>query len=85
LITIIENAFKHSSPNSIISIKIKEENAMLECICENKINHQKNEENSSKIGLQNLKKRLSLLYKNKHELTVLETETYKVHLKLDLS
>ncbi len=85
LITIIENAFKHSGPNSIISIKIKEESAMLECICENKVNHQKNEENSSKIGLQNLKKRLSLLYKNKYELTVLETETYKIHLKLDLS
>lgn len=84
LITIIENAFKHSIANSTISIQIKEENGLLECICENQIGNHIKEENSSKIGLKNLKKRLSLLYKNKHELHIVETDSYKVHLKIEL-
>ena len=84
LITILENAFKHSATNSKITIDIKEENGLLQCICENKIGHQIDSENSSKIGLKNLKKRLSLLYKNKYELTITKTQNYKVHLKIEL-
>lgn len=84
LITIIENTFKHSIANSTISIQIKEENGLLECICENQIGNHIKEENSSKIGLKNLKKRLSLLYKNKYELRITETQSYKVHLKIEL-
>lgn len=84
LITIIENTFKHSISNSTISIQIKEENGLLECICENQIGNHIKEENSSKIGLKNLKKRLSLLYKNKYELRITETQSYKVHLKIEL-
>jgi len=84
LITIIENTFKHSIANSTISIQIKEKNGLLECICENQIGNHTKEENSSKIGLKNLKKRLFLLYKNKHELHITETQKYKVHLKIEL-
>lgn len=85
LITLIENAFKHSSLNSTVLVHIKEKNALLECICENKISPIENKGDGLSIGLQNLKKRLSLIYKNKYVLTVLESETYIVHLKIELS
>lgn len=84
LITIIENAFKHSAANSTIRINITEQNGLLECLCENKTNDTTADENSSKIGLKNLKKRLSLLYKNKHELLITETQNYTLHLKIEL-
>lgn len=37
------------------------------------------------IGLDNLKKRLDHVYRNRHELTIeKETDTYRVHLNIDL-
>jgi LytS/YehU family sensor histidine kinase len=84
LITIIENAFKHSIMNSNIKIEITEENGVLECTCENE--YDKNETNleSFKIGLQNLDKRLKLIYKNHYEFKIEKQDTFKVYLKLEL-
>ena len=45
LITIIENAFKHSTLNSEISIDINVKNAVLECICENDFDTKKSKYN----------------------------------------
>lgn len=84
LITIIENAFKHSSLNSKIKINILVKDAVLDCICENTSNPNDSKEKNSKIGLTNLKKRLDLLYKNKYDLLISHTKTYKVHLKIEL-
>ena len=84
LITIIENAFKHSSLKSEISIEIKIQDGILECICTNDFDVKKSTENDFKIGLQNLKKRLELLYKNKHEFKISKNDMFKVSLKLEL-
>lgn len=85
LITLIENAFKHSAAHSKIYIVIRVNGNSLDLECTNKINLNMKEENHSKIGLQNLQKRLRLLYKNKHEIKVTTSENYYVHLKLDLA
>lgn len=88
LITLIENAFKHSAPKSTISITVKLENAILDCICVNEVNSSfmmTNETFDKPIGLVNLKKRLALLYKNKHILTIKPGAKYTAHLKLHLS
>ena len=83
LITLIENTFKHSSPNSRITINIKVEKGILYCHCENSF-IDKLDENKPKIGLQNLSKQLRLLYKNKYEMRVEKTENYIVNLKIEL-
>jgi two-component system LytT family sensor kinase len=87
LITIIENAFKHSPPNSHIIINIKVNQNTLECFIQNDISKVIKEKDSlESIGLSNLKKRLNLLYHNNYNLKVLENETFTVtlHLNLDL-
>ncbi|MFD1614503.1 sensor histidine kinase [Gelatiniphilus marinus] len=84
LITIIENAFKHSTLNSNISIAINVENSILECICENDFNKGKVSENDFKIGLLNLEKRLKLIYKDKYDFKIDKAERFKVYLKLNL-
>lgn len=84
LITIIENAFKHSTLNSDITISINVRNGLLECTCKN--NYDKNDvtEANFKVGLQNLKKRLELIYKNNFEFNITKNDMFKVYLKLDL-
>lgn len=84
LITLIENTFKHSAPNSTIKIDIQVKGCIMECTCENKIRTSQAEGENSKIGLKNLRKRLSLLYKNKHELRITKNDNYRVYLKLEL-
>jgi len=85
LTTLLENAFKHSPPNSVVSITITVKNSILNCICINKTNTDAKKEDTTPIGLRNLKKRLSLLYQNKHELRIESKEQYKVHLRIELS
>lgn len=85
LITIVENAFKHSTLNSDISIHINVENGILECICENDFDKEKVSESDFKIGLQNLEKRLKLIYKDTYNFTIEKAERFKVYLKLNLN
>ena len=84
LITLIENAFKHSSVKSIISITIKVKNNMLYCVCENEYITQHQDEIRPKIGLENLTKRLMILYKDKFEMNVEQDNGYKVSLRIEL-
>jgi len=84
LITIFENAFKHSNINSTINIELNVEKGILNCTC---INDYKKEELTSsafQIGLENLKKRLRLLYSEKHELNIIKDDNFKVELILNL-
>ncbi|MGG8496215.1 sensor histidine kinase [Tenacibaculum sp. TC6] len=83
LITIIENAFKHSSVNSDIDILIEVKNNALFCSCKNKFNPSK-ATNDNTIGLQNLKKRLAILYKDKYKLSISASEYFIVNLELNL-
>ena len=89
LIPFIENAFKHSpnSPACNVLIQLTAENGVLQL----EILNQKSKGNVNKvdgsegIGLTNIKKRLELLYKNKHELQFDENDTkYQVKLNLNL-
>jgi len=83
LITIIENAFKYSKVNTTISIKIKVINGVLECICKNEYDvDQKNLKEG--IGLQNLEKRLALLYKEDYTFSINKEQEFIAHLKMNL-
>lgn len=84
LITIIENAFKHSTLNSSIDISIIIKNGVLDFNCSNNYDSKKIDEDTFKIGLQNLEKRLELIYKDKYEFTIVKETQFKVHLKLHL-
>lgn len=84
LITLIENAFKHSASKSTIEISIAVKNGILLFHSRNTIGSVDNINSSNKIGLANLKKRLKLLYKDRYEFAITETEDYNVQLKLEL-
>jgi LytS/YehU family sensor histidine kinase len=91
LTVFIENAFKHStasqSKDISINIDIKvTDKGILEFECENSFQPLGNTDNLSKgIGLQNVKKRLQILYPDAHELTITQgTGLYSVFLKMQL-
>ena len=84
LLPFIENSFKHGNLNKgVLSIKIELSctNENLEFYIEN--NFTKPETSSTGIGLENIKKRLDLLYKGNYNLTIDDTNNiFKVNLKL---
>ncbi|CAM1365134.1 Sensor histidine kinase YpdA [Tenacibaculum litoreum] len=85
-IILLENAFKHGietlAENAFIHINLYEDNNFIYFDIEN--NFDANELNNSKgIGLQNLKRRLSLLYNQQHELNISSQKNiYKTQLKI---
>lgn len=90
-IPFVENAFKHGvqiGRKSEINISISETGKnRIEFFCEN-INYSfvnKMDDNNSGIGLENVKRRLELVYPGKHELTIKsEGDKYSITLKIDL-
>ena len=87
----IENAFKHStasqSEDIFIDISIKiDVDGQLDFKCKNTYQADTNTEKlSNGIGLQNVKKRLQLLYPDAHKLVIRDTKNnYFVHLKMNL-
>lgn len=92
LTVFVENAFKHSasSQTNNISIDVRvnvDANGMLQFFCENTFLEQSNTDNlDSGIGLENVRKRLELIYPKSHNLSINnDTNTYKVELTIDLS
>lgn len=88
----VENAFKHSASSQTKNIKIDidlkvSENGTLEFICNNNYLLQSNTQNLSKgIGLENVKKRLEMLYPNAHSLQInSKNHIFQVHLKMMLT
>lgn len=85
LMTLVENAFKHGlvSKNEIgiiLNLTVKEDSLLFSTI-NNTSSHKKREFGG--IGLENLKRRLNLLYTNQHQLTFEEKEgTFYATLKL---
>lgn len=85
-IILLENAFKHGietlAENAYIHVNLYEDNEFIHFDIEN--NFDPNEvSTSSGIGLQNLKKRLALLYKDKHKLLINTSDnSYKTTLKI---
>ncbi|SHJ37306.1 sensor histidine kinase [Pseudozobellia thermophila] len=87
-ISLIENAFKHgvsAQEEGVISIKMTVENGIVSFSIKNK-NFPKTEtdRSGSGIGLQNLEKRLQLLYPGRHSFEKkVENGMYSVHLKIE--
>jgi sensor histidine kinase YesM len=90
LIPFVENAFKHGiklDDNSFISITLQVENSTLIFRIENSIVNLNNNinKNESGIGLENVKKRLAILYPAQHNLKISKTDTkFVVDLSLNL-
>lgn len=92
LVPFVENAFKHgldADKDSIVHIKLEVEEDHLTFTTTNSIHKQQREnmpDQYSGVGLENVRKRLKLIYPNKHSLVVREeTGVFKVSLKLELS
>ena len=92
LVVFVENAFKHStasqSENIFIKVQVEiDEHGHLQFSCVNSFDQESNTENlSSGIGLENVQKRLELLYPNSHQLTIKENNNlYEVSLSLQLN
>jgi len=90
-IPFVENAFKHGviiDSTSFIDISIAVEDKNLLFTCSNK-NHslvRKMPDEKSGIGLENVKRRLDLLYPGKHTLEIKSDEDkFRIILKIDLS
>lgn len=92
LMNFVENAFKHSIgsqvDNIVIRIKLEiQENGLFVFECENTYHSNTNNNNLSEgIGLNNVKKRLELIYPNSHILKINEQEGwFNVFLSLNLN
>lgn len=89
-ISLIENAFKHgisASFPSVLTFKMNVENGVLTFVTMN-TNFPKSDDDKSGsgVGLENLRRRLELLYHGKHELTTeLKDDNFIATLKLDLN
>jgi len=89
LIPFVENAFKHIShktglPN-FVKVDITRSNGQFNFVIENSKEAEKTTELHGGIGLNNVRRRLELLYPEKHELTIANGENiYKVGLKLKI-
>jgi len=89
-ISFVENAFKHGisyNKKSFIKIELKQTIDSIEFICVNSLSIQNKITNPySGVGLENIKKRLNLLYNNKYKLEINELESeFKVLLKIPLN
>ena len=90
MIPFVENAFKHSVDSNIengIKINIIIENHKLHFICENRFDKSETDKDESHgIGLEILKKRLDLIYKNRHKLFInSDNSVFKVNMEIELN
>jgi len=90
LIPFIENAFKHGlsvEDHNFIDISINTDNRTLKMTVKNSISNLSNStsKKNSGIGLENVKKRLNLVYPNRHNLFIHSDEQFfYVDLKIEL-
>jgi LytS/YehU family sensor histidine kinase len=89
-IPFVENAFKHGvsigqTSDINIAIVLSDHRLIFTCINPKYSSIKKMEDEKSGIGLENVKRRLDLLYPNKHNLQISEDEgKYIVKLEIDL-
>ena len=87
LITFVENAFKHGilangTTNINIALKIQPEE--IDFVVKNEYNKLSQKDSVSGIGIQNVKRRLDIIYPNKHSLKIEKTENeHTVSLKIN--
>ncbi len=83
----IENAFKHgqTAQNNSITIHLTEKNNLLTFVVKNDVDLAKRKDEVSGIGIGNIKKRLKILYPNRHKLTIQsDLNLYSIHLTIQL-
>ena len=92
LIVFIENAFKHSTASQVDNITIEVDlhlsiSGTLSFLCKNSFLPKSNTDSlSNGIGLENVKKRLELIYPNAHQLYIQnKNNIYEVRLTIDLA
>jgi two-component system, LytTR family, sensor kinase len=89
-VSFIENAFKHGVSNREhsfihITLAIADNNLTFSCINSISSTVSANDSNSG-IGLENVKKRLNLLYPNKHKINIFHSaNSYNIELKITTS
>lgn len=89
LLPFVENAFKHGTSGTLkqswVSTSIFAEQNAITFQIENSVAaiNKDNTTNNKGIGLQNVKRRLALLYPEKHELRITKTDTFRVWLKIE--
>lgn len=89
-IPFVENAFKHGKKNlqeSAINIRLSCENNMILFAVENYFDSKEDlvKDKTTGIGLANVKRRLKLLYPEKHKISIASTNgLYAVHLEIQL-
>ncbi|RYG35157.1 MAG: GHKL domain-containing protein [Chitinophagaceae bacterium] len=89
LIPFVENAFKHLSShtakNNFVRLELARSNGHFIFSAENSKDEVKATDPYSGIGLNNVKRRLELLYPGKHELTISDEESvYRIDLTLKI-
>ena len=87
MLPLVENAFKHSkkADGYQVDIHLKLEKETLSLDIHNSLNENKNEKTHG-LGLTNVKRRLELLYPDKHEFSTQKTEdTFITQLKIKLN
>ncbi|KAA3621707.1 MAG: histidine kinase [Flavobacterium sp.] len=89
-IPFVENALKHSGiekgKGSFVLISLVQKGDSIEFTLENSLpSMPKTKDTAGGIGLPNVRKRLELLYPERHELKITKLETFKVYLKLMLA
>lgn len=90
LVPLVENAFKHISHHSekanFVDVSMKRENGSFSFSVKNSRENLPSTEHRGGIGLQNVKRRLELLYPGKHVLDIRETpDDFLVRLNIQLS
>jgi len=91
LIVFIENAFKHSQSGQTSGIAIDitfqlSDDGKLDFYCKNNFGPVANAQNTAKgIGLENVKKRLQLIYPEAHHLEIRQNHFYEVILSVQLN
>ena len=85
LVPFVENAFKHGDfRGKGFNLKISDDDQILNFHLQN-FKKQGSKDSLSGIGINNVKKRLEILYPKKHELNITDTENeFSVDLKIDL-
>ncbi|MEM6768769.1 MAG: GHKL domain-containing protein, partial [Bacteroidota bacterium] len=86
LIVLLENAFKHGveslAENAFISLSLSTTAKSIHFSISN--NYESNGQEGGGIGMDNLKKRLALIYPHQHQLDITKTEdTYTVSLAIE--
>ncbi len=90
-IPFVENAIKHGGTDECIDIQLTATGQSIQFVCVNSLEHQQRHyggtpDGRSGIGIKNVKRRLELIYPNKYELNINDTNgKFLVELNLQLS